>query len=100
MVYNQFYIIEGFVCAKLLHYYSTDLSHFKLFKLRKGASITHFVGQSVCMSVCRSVPKKCPKKFPFNCMHYFMDNPNPYISNFYMPYLMEDKEEEGEGERV
>ena len=58
----------------------------KQFKLRKGVSITHFVGRSVCWS----------KKFLYNYMHFMMDN--PYISHSYMTYLM-DMEEERKVER-
>ena len=54
------------------------------FKLRKGASITHFVSRSVCLS----------QKFIYNYMHYLMDN--PYISHSYMTHWMEE-EESGRG---
>ena len=59
------------------------LNFWVVFKLRKGASITHFVGLSVC-------PKKMFQKFLYNYMHYLMDN--PYISHSYMTYLMKGEE--------
>ena len=56
-----------------------------IFKIWKEASITHFVGRSVCQLVG---PKKMSQKYLNNYMHY--------IFHSYMTYLMEDEEEDGE----